>query len=115
MCRRLRGQPGVDAVDDLLIAGAADGAEAAVELSLRHEFRQIAKIRQQVVIAAGGGQPLLHARGAVAGGEFAQFDPGAVGGQIGEAEARSLVGVFLLLDQADGIGQPAAGIDGERG
>ena len=95
-------------VDHLLIARAADRSEAAVELGLRHEFRQIAKIRQQVGIAAGGGQQFAYLRRSVAGGAFTELHAGAIGGQVGETESGAHVGVFFLLEQTNGIGQPAA-------
>ena len=105
----------VDAVDDTLIACTAYGPEAAVELGLWHVFRQVAIVRQQVGIAARVGQLLAYLSGCIAGGAFTKAHTGTVGGQVGEAEARSLVCVFLFLDQADGSGQTAASVHGKGG
>src|SRR5574340_381020 len=101
LCKRVRSQAGVDAVDDLPIARSVHRAEAAVEFGFGHEFRQIAKVRQQVPVAAGGGQATLHACSGFTGGALPQPDAGTVGGQVGEAEARALVGVFFLLDRSE--------------
>src|SRR3569832_2128996 len=106
----MRGQPGVDALEHPLVACAADGPETAVEFGLRHEFRQVAEIGQQVGVAVGDGQQLSHPGRGITGRVGAELHAGTIVGQVGETEARAPVGVLFFLHQADGIGQATAAV-----
>src|SRR5512139_358751 len=114
LCKRVGGQAGVDVLDHALVARAADRSEAAVEFGLRHEFRQVVKVGQQVRVGAGRGQQLPHPGGVIAGRARAELHAGAIVGQVGETEAGPPVGVFLFLHQADGVGEAAATVGRQR-